>query len=170
MKKPEAEKLADLLLDELRHPGDVQQVIDQVGERLEDARAVADFLTAKDRQHREVFYLQAQERWFRIFGWTLAKALMLCGLLMAGFYFLARNRLPADYIVMAIFGASFYYLVIYVLSLRRHARNARQVEAIRERYRAELREILKDLVEAHRLDAKYLPSENREQPQGARSA
>ncbi len=153
MKRPEAEKLADLVLDELRRPGEAKDFYGRVAGLAGAGKALSDFLDAKDRQHRGAFYLQSEEQWFRLFGWTLAKALMLLGLLVAAGFLLAGGRVTADQAATIIFGASAYYVVVYLLTLRRYAKNPRKIEKINSDYRSELRTILEDLVRDHGLDA-----------------
>ena len=160
MKKPEAEQLAGLILAEFRQPADVQDLYDRIGNAFGESAPLARFLASKDRQHRRVFYLQSEKRWFSQFGWTLAKALMLFGLLAGAAFLLAGGRVTADQTVTLIFGASAFYVLVYFLSIRRHSGNARKIEEIRSGYRAELRSILDDLVREHGLDAgKYRAGE-----------
>jgi hypothetical protein len=153
MQKPEAEKLADLLLEEIRRPGDVQALYERVGKTFRESHPLPLVLASKDRQHRQAFYLQSEERWFRLFGWTMAKALMLFGLLAAGVFLLARGRVTPDQAATLLFGASAYYMLVYVISLRRYSKNARKIEEGLAGYRAELKEILEELVRDHHLEA-----------------
>lgn len=156
MTRAEAEKLADLILEELRHPQDVQKVYDAAERLFESSRPLPEVLATKDRQHRRVFYLQSEERWFRLFGWTMAKALMLYGLLVGVAFLAMRGRMTPDQAVTLIFGASFFYLIVYLMSLRRYAKTPRKVEEVVSTYRSELNSILEELVRSHQLDpAKY---------------
>jgi len=153
MKRADAGKLADLILEELRKPLEAGEFYDRVGGLEGHGKPLSDLLAAKDRQHRRVFYLQSEERWFRLFGWTLAKALMLLGLLVGAAFFLAGGRMTADQAATMIFGASAYYVVVYLLSLRRTAKNRRKIEEVHAEYRSELETLRDDLARERGPDA-----------------
>lgn len=153
MKRSEIEALADLMFAELRKPGDVQKVFAEAERRVDEARPLVDFFISKDRQHRTTFYLESQRTWFRGFGWTMARALMLFSVAAAGIFALGGGRVTPDQLGTFIFGASAFYVFLYMLSLRRIGKEEKKIAGILEVYRAEVRAILDELITTHKLDA-----------------
>lgn len=157
MKKSEVEAVCDLILDELRQPADIQKLFERVESRLPDAAPLLEFLASKDRHHRRKFYHDSEGAWFRVFGWTMAKALMGLGIVSGIVFFLAKHRAqPVQDFLFFVFGASAYYLYLTLAAVRRTKRARAQARAVSETYKDELRQVLKSLVERNGLDpARY---------------
>ena len=159
MTKQEAEKLAQIILKEIESPADIQKVYDHTEKEFSDHSSLIEFLSTKDRQHRKVFYLRSEEIWFRLYGWTMAKVLMLLGLLAGALFYLGRDRVDLGVALpFFIFGASAYYTLLYVFSINRYGKNRAKVNNIVVNYKSELKALLEELVKLYKLDGEKYKS------------
>ena len=154
MKRQEAEALADIILQELKDPTDIQKVFEKVEKQFTDASQLIEFISTKDRQFRRIFYLESEKVWFKLYGWTMAKTLMFLGIISAVLFYISKDRVDvANVFPYFIFGASAYYLFLYLLSINRYSKNKKKVINIINNYREELGSILKELIQQHHLDS-----------------
>lgn len=153
MKRQDAEALADIILQELKDPTDIQKVFERIDKQFTDALQLIEFIATKDRQFRRVFYLESERVWFKLYGWTMAKTLMFLGIISAVLFYISKDRVDvANVFPYFIFGASAYYLFLYLLSINRYSKNKKKVINIINNYREELKVILKELIQQHHLD------------------
>jgi hypothetical protein len=152
MKKSDAELLAGIIHKEINNPADVQQIYADTQKLSEEFSHLVEFLSTKDRQHRRIFYLRSEKRWFNLFGWTMAKTLMLLGIIAGGLFFLSKGSGEIMHLIYFIFGASSYYFLLYIVSLRKFRKNKKIIHAILSDYKEEIKSILESLVKEHRLD------------------
>jgi hypothetical protein len=157
MKRQEAQVLAEILSKELEKPSDPQTLYHELSSDLAEQGPLFEFLSCKDRHHRQSFYLLAEKRWFQLYGWTMAKVLMLFGLLALVLFLLIQPGPEAvQYFIYFVFGASAYYFLLYIFSLNRYSKNKKRLEQMQETYRQEIQAILGELVEKNELPRRFL--------------
>lgn len=138
---PDAARLLDLILAEVRAPVDAQKLLAEwpaVETCTEEARR---FLKAKDRAQRRADFIANERLWFNKYGWFMARAATYFGILAFLLFFVAGG-IGVDFLTALILGAAGYYLLLMTMSnLRYRERNKRRRRLLRaeaERYQREI--------------------------------
>ena len=139
----DAERLLELILAEIRAPRDMQKLLDDLpaaGTCVEEARA---FLKAKDRAGRREAFIHNERIWYNKFGWLMARAATVFGLLAFVFFLTARGA-GVDFLTALLLGAAGYYLVLVTLSnLRYRDKNRKRARLLDSEARAYQREVVR---------------------------
>lgn len=166
---PDAARLLDIILDEIRAPADTQKLLDRwpaVVSCEEEARA---FLKAKDRYGRREAFIQSERLWFNKYGWFMARVATYFGILCFVFFFAARG-VGVDFLTALILGAAGYYLLLVLFSNFRYRdknrKRMRLVDAEARRYQRDIVRIAAALMKRYGLPAESRPVRDPRTPAG----
>jgi hypothetical protein len=169
-KKPESRELPedvrqliDLLLGEIRSPSDMQKLLDDLPPATNCLDEAIRLLKAKDRAGRREAFIKTEPRWFRKYGWFMARVVILFGLLVLIFAILARG-MGVDFFTALILGAAVYYALLVTLSnLRYRDKNRKRLKLLEQeaqRYQREVVSITSSLFKRFHIDPSLYPIAN----------
>ena len=156
---PDAERLLEIIIAEIRAPADAQKLLDGLPafeSCVEEARA---FLRAKDRATRREAFIQSERLWFNKYGWFMARVVTLFGLIVFALFFAARG-VTVDFMTALLLGAAGYYLLLVMLSnLRYRDKNRKRLKLVDAEARRYQRDIVK--IAASLMKRYGVPTESR---------
>ncbi len=166
---PDAARLLDLILKEIRSPADAQKVFDEMPaceSCVEEARR---FLKAKDRATRREAYLANERLWFNKYGWFMARVVSLFGLIVFALFF-ALGAARVDFVTGLLLGAAGYYLLLVTVSNVRYRegnrKRRRQLEEEGRRYQREIVGVAGSLLGRFKVEPAHYPVKDPRSPAG----
>ena len=166
---PDAERLLEIIIAEIRAPADAQKLLDGLPafeSCVEEARA---FLRAKDRATRREAFIQSERLWFNKYGWFMARVVTLFGLIVFALFFAARG-VTVDFMTALLLGAAGYYLLLVTLSNVRYREGNRKrrrlVEEEGKRYQRDIVRVAASLLRRFGADPARYPVGSPRSPAG----
>lgn len=156
----DVKQLLELIIGEIQSPVDAQKLYAQIPSTSNCTAALREFLQAKDRAQRREAYIKTEPRWFRKYGWFMARAVMVYGVLAIIYSLLTRNA-SVNAVTTALFGAAFYYALLVTMSNWRYRDNNKKRQALIDyegrKYQREIIGIARSLMTEHKIDAARYP-------------
>jgi hypothetical protein len=156
----DVKRLLELIISEIHSPVDTQILYSQIPSTTDCTSALSEFLLAKDRAQRREAYIQTEPRWFRKYGWFMARVVMIYGILAIIFSLLTRNA-RVDAVTAVLLGAAFYYALLVTLSNWRYRDKSKKRQALIDfegrKYQKEIINIATSLMSQYKIDAIHYP-------------
>ena len=166
---PDAARLLEIIMAEIRSPADAQKLLDGLpafDSCVEEARA---FLKAKDRATRREAFVQSERLWFNKYGWFMARVLTFFGLIVFVLFF-AFGAFAVDFLSAVLLGAAGYYLLLFTLSNVRYREGNRKrrrlVEEEGRRYQRDIVRVAASLLRRFGADPARYPVDSPRSPAG----
>jgi hypothetical protein len=156
----DVKQLLELLIGEIHSPVDAQKLYSQIPSTGSCTAALREFLQAKDRAQRREAYIKTEPRWFRKYGWFMARAVMVYGVLAILYSLLTRNA-TVNAVTTALLGAAGYYALLFTMSNWRYRDHNKKRQALLDfegrKYQREIVGIATSLMTEHKIDAAAYP-------------
>jgi hypothetical protein len=156
-------RLIEVIIGEIESPVDPQHLFDKFPPTTNCSKEANEFLKAKDRAQRREAFIKTEPRWFRKYGWFMARVVTVFGLLVIVFAFIA-GRGGVDFITSMILGAASYYLLLVSLSnLRYRDKNKKRLRLLEreaDQYQRNIVLIVASLMKRFQIDPARYPVAN----------
>jgi hypothetical protein len=86
-------KLIEIIISEIQSPIDTQKLLENFPPTTLCSKEANQFLKAKDRATRREAFIKTEARWFRKYGWFMARVVTVFGLLVIVFAVIGKKRL-----------------------------------------------------------------------------
>lgn len=156
-------KLIEVIIGEIESPVDAQLLFEKFPPTTNCAKEAGQFLKAKDRATRREAFIKTEARWFRKYGWFMARVVTVFGLFVIVFAIIG-GRGAIDFITSMILGAASYYLLLVALSSIRYRdknkKRLRQLEREAQVYQRDIVKIASSLLKRFQIDPNRFPIAN----------
>jgi hypothetical protein len=156
-------KLIEVIIGEIQSPIDTQHLFENFPPTTNCSKEANQFLKAKDRAQRREAFIKTEPRWFRKYGWFMARVVTVFGLLVIVFAVIV-GRSGVDFITSMILGAASYYLLLVTLSnLRYRDKNKKRLRLLEreaQSYQRDIVSVASSLLKRFQIDPSRYPVAN----------